>query len=1014
MALYHFTVKTDKKPSGMKVKAVEHARYIDREGKYKDLDDAKTFSENFIHGLLKKNVLDGDEAMLLYESPYGNIMTNRKGLQITNNPSPETLAVALMISKRALGDTVVVEGSEKFKKRCVDAAAMAELDLKFADEKMQESFDEKRKELQDERDRFVQSGGQLRRRNRIPEPDPFESGAETLQALAERQFAGLPTLSERGLDAARSEDASMLVPDHAGDELDNEGASGTPPVRWDVCWGRRGAAVKTAKGILKNLLKHQKEFVAMSHAKYIDREGAFEKKGGCVYQQCRVPSWAKDVDGNPSATVFFAAADRYSPENAERYREIEFALPNELTLEQNKELIQNFIDRVLPDHYYALAIHDKIGSLSDGTRNVHCHLMFSPRLIDDVEKTKERKKSVYFQRALQKNAKDQSEDAKRSHGAPVDLRWHDRLFIREVRAEFADIQNEMLEKTGHGERVDHRSLKAQREEALLMGDTFLAKLLDRLPEQHIRSIALLEEGNSETRAIKNFRNQKKIYIDLLYATAMAEQAQKEMQIRDKEVGVVEKAKELQETSAFGEAGNEEDGSLLHDLKMDFIDALNEVEEAKKHVIFASDARKMAMEEKMTPKELETWEAYQHVQEESQKWSAFLREYKLPKKATPQEVQDDKEMRQRVGKLLENLKVEGTKLKSQVDDITHRLVGNKDLNSRIKIRTQRILHQTKSEMQKYQKANEHLEKAMEALQEVLFDDAMREEKQESFSAKELYSIMRAKYYGWRKELKKLEARREEAAKKVISPKRALEMAVDVYTKKATVELRKVQREIGKREEYLANDEKAFSEAQEHFASLPVPNVWNPMEVNAYNLEKQKVIKAKEKLQGTRDKLAELHTQETSLQAQIQRLMKAPNAAEHIQDIADGILRKNMPQRKAYENICKKIEIVRGKVAHAKTQMDAMKRLAKVDSPKARYKDLRPEKRKSGGGGGGRSGSSPMDYPTPSMIADAILGDPKAVKLAGRIDENKNIIGLDDWKFKSELTKAEEEYDEFLRE
>ena len=313
MATYHFTVKSDRKPSGKRVKAVDHSEYIDREGKYEDIDEKrKAFTENFIHGLERKNVLDDEETALLYTSPYGEIKTNRKGLQVTDNPSAETLAIALMISKRAMGDTVVVEGSEKFKARCIYAAALADLDIKFADAQMQEVFSQKRKEMQDERERFVAAGGQLRRRPRLPEPDPDESGNPTLKAFAEGRVPSLSSMSERHLDGARQENAPVLVSDHAGDELDIKGTSSAPPVRWDVRWGRRRVAEKTAKEILKNVLMHQKEFAAMSHAKYINREGAFEKKGGCVYRSCKLPSWAKDEQGNPSPRVFFAAADRYS------------------------------------------------------------------------------------------------------------------------------------------------------------------------------------------------------------------------------------------------------------------------------------------------------------------------------------------------------------------------------------------------------------------------------------------------------------------------------------------------------------------------------------------------------------------------------------------------------------------------------------------------------------------------------------------------------------------------------
>ena len=120
--------------------------------------------------------------------------------------------------------------------------------------------------------------------------------------------------------------------------------------------------------------------------------------------------------------------------------EIEFALPNELkTVEQYRQIIDAFIEKHLKDHYYAYAIHDKIGVMSNGQHHPHVHIMFSERLIDEVER--------------------------RRHGAPKVRKWSDKKFLTILRADFAEIQNEVLAKNGFSIRVDHQTLKAQREEA---------------------------------------------------------------------------------------------------------------------------------------------------------------------------------------------------------------------------------------------------------------------------------------------------------------------------------------------------------------------------------------------------------------------------------------------------------------------------------------------------------------------------------------------------------------------
>ena len=45
------------------------------------------------------------------------------------------------------------------------------------------------------------------------------------------------------------------------------------------------------------------------------------------------------------------------------------------------------------------------------------------------------------------------------------LCWADKSFLSVLRADFAQIQNEVLQKNGFSIRVDHRTLKAQKEAA---------------------------------------------------------------------------------------------------------------------------------------------------------------------------------------------------------------------------------------------------------------------------------------------------------------------------------------------------------------------------------------------------------------------------------------------------------------------------------------------------------------------------------------------------------------------
>ena len=175
--------------------------------------------------------------------------------------------------------------------------------------------------------------------------------------------------------------------------------------------------------------------------------------------------------------------------------EIEFALPNELkTVAQYRQIIDALIAKHLKDHYYAYAIHDKIGVMSNGQHHPHVHIMFSERLIDDVEKEKKRTICNFFKYPLRLNVEASLEE-RRKHGALKARKWSDKNFLTILRSDFAEIKNEVLAKNGFSIRVDHRTLKAQREEAELNGDRALRK-------QHFDLVMKLEALSTETEELE--------------------------------------------------------------------------------------------------------------------------------------------------------------------------------------------------------------------------------------------------------------------------------------------------------------------------------------------------------------------------------------------------------------------------------------------------------------------------------------------------------------------------------
>ena len=132
---------------------------------------------------------------------------------------------------------------------------------------------------------------------------------------------------------------------------------------------------------------------AAAHAAYIAREGKYS--GRDRYEDLEatasgnMPEWAAH-----NAAHFWNAADEYERANGATYREIEVALPRELTAEQRRELVEDFIKQEIGEnHAYQWAIHTPKAALEKGEQP-HAHIMYSERTIDGLDRDPDQ----YFKR----------------------------------------------------------------------------------------------------------------------------------------------------------------------------------------------------------------------------------------------------------------------------------------------------------------------------------------------------------------------------------------------------------------------------------------------------------------------------------------------------------------------------------------------------------------------------------------------------------------------------------------
>jgi hypothetical protein len=181
---------------------------------------------------------------------------------------------------------------------------------------------------------------------------------------------------------------------------------------------------------------------------YIMRTGEYDDpdRDPAIYTESdHMPTWAKD-----DPHEYWDAADLFERANGRLYVAADFALPRDLDPEDQIELAHAFAEELTADGHlpYTLAIH---AGRDDAGRehNPHAHLMISERQNDGIDRDRQH----WFKRA------------NRAHpergGAPKTRELHGREWVEHARERWAQLTNEVLERNGRTERVDHRSYERQ-------------------------------------------------------------------------------------------------------------------------------------------------------------------------------------------------------------------------------------------------------------------------------------------------------------------------------------------------------------------------------------------------------------------------------------------------------------------------------------------------------------------------------------------------------------------------
>ena len=176
----------------------------------------------------------------------------------------------------------------------------------------------------------------------------------------------------------------------------------------------------------------------------------YTRKGGVVHTEIMLPPHAPPSFSDRS-TLWNSVELYEKAGNAQLAREIDAALPIELSREEQIRLVREycssqFVSRGMCVDY---AIHDT------DSGNPHCHIMLTMRPLDERGAWAAKSKKEYD---LDENGERIRLPSGRYKTHKVDLTgWNDKDNTLLWRKAWADYTNDFLERNGSPERIDHRS-----------------------------------------------------------------------------------------------------------------------------------------------------------------------------------------------------------------------------------------------------------------------------------------------------------------------------------------------------------------------------------------------------------------------------------------------------------------------------------------------------------------------------------------------------------------------------
>jgi len=160
----------------------------------------------------------------------------------------------------------------------------------------------------------------------------------------------------------------------------------------------------------------------------------YAAKGGVEHTEILAPDHAPDWVSDRSE-LWNRVEEAETRKNSQVAREVRVALPDELSHDERVELVRGFSRSAFVERGMVADIAIHAPGKDGDERNHHAHIMVTTREIDAEGFTTKNRE------------------------------WNGKDVLEDWRSSWAEASNEALERSGQDERIDHRTLEAQRDEA---------------------------------------------------------------------------------------------------------------------------------------------------------------------------------------------------------------------------------------------------------------------------------------------------------------------------------------------------------------------------------------------------------------------------------------------------------------------------------------------------------------------------------------------------------------------